>query len=392
MNELGVRKLFNFLFHYFVPISDINSFKDAIELATYYRTGSKNQHGYIFLTLFYSFLSCLIARGALNLFYNDFLADIYGYVANPPTNLKMGGSATSFGGSELVMIRLWLFYIYSMYPNYINQFIGLEPIIDPNVRSRLLTQAKIIIFIISFLAPIVAPFFFFLYTQNATRIRLIAGTFWSIMTLYIIRYSVCDLIVLYYYSYGLASATFGKVNRIKEKFERLLMSTNINSDLDVADVINDYKKISTIIKQISVVVSFLLVSANIFAIPLFSIAWLLAIQPTNSPAEYFFNVSQSFMYLLYSTRGYILTAYLSNVHTSSKSIYSTIYSILLRAKLSRRAKKQLNLMIEDLGDARCQLAYRDSNDGYISQRDTMINVTRTVEIFFLSFSLFQKKI
>lgn len=391
MSGWGSWKMLRSMFDFFVPISNVHTFSDAFELATYYKNGSSKQRSYLFLAIFYFFLTCWICQGfVLNFYQNDFLATLYAYFPDPPTNMRIAKSAAAFAASEQLVTRCWLCYIHFKHPSKMEQFISLENIIQPPHRAKLLAQARVIIFIISFATPIIVPFYFFLYCQNATSLAIASGVIWSLMTLFLLRFHACDLITLYFYSYGLASSVYRDIFGLESHINSLVTGSKGNGHFAIGEVISEYLQVSNNIARISRIVSFLLFWANLLAIPLFSVACILLLQPTKNPFEKSFNVTLSLIEMVFTTRGYILTTYLSIVRTRARVLRSKILALLARPEFNSGEKRQFSILLDDLSSSKSRFAYKDASGTHIDQLDVLASFTRTAQMFLLSSELLKK--
>ena len=152
-----------------------------------------------------------------------------------------------------------------------------------------------------------------------------------------------------------------------------------------------YNFVISAISETSGIISVLSIIGHFLVIPIMALSWMLLMEDSDTSFLHFFKWSFFPIAAYYASRVYFLNAYLSNIQSESKKLYSVLNSIIARGKISEEGKKSTLIIIQSLSGRTNRMAYRDSTGSIVEQMDVLSNISATLQLLLLGL-VFKNKI
>ena len=277
--------------------------------------------------------------------------------------------------TEVIILRIWLYLLLRKNgsPEQI-QFIQLIRNLDKRIERSVLKWVKLIdVQIMS------SSYVFWLLLVIYDGMESLGNkSFFFLIMFYIfyidvIRYGINDPVILY----SMAISGFTIVMKDIQHLKQALMDYDKYSD-PLFHIFILSKNIMDEIRKLNTLAKMLLWTHNLLVIPLMSQVIYLALTPANGWILKLFKFAVLSAATLYTLRGYILVAYLSQADTETKKIASLLYSTMVRGKHRTVGQiLRLKLILEDLSSPTSSMVVREFHSK-VSQIDAFYSVMSTI--------------
>lgn len=351
--------------------------------------------GFAFYFSFTVYSICFFFHGIFFNFYSaswPTLAKIVSYHPNLPSIMRIAKFMCTFGSGEIIFFRLYFMFLRWRRKEKFNKLLKFDLHSTSKVRGLIFKSTEFICMNTSFMTISFAFFFFTGGIESTDTIGKYITYINVPIVAYGVRYIASDLFLLYSYVILIAhsvikiSSRIPVINnqtsswRMESGFE---LSTFVD-DESISSFLNQYRSTVGEISKFNSFIATLVVTGKLLVIPLMALTWSLLFESPESlflvTFKWFFVSFASF----YALRVYFLSAYLSIVHTKSKGLYSTTNSILARGKVARvKHRRKLFFITQCLSGQYNYMAYRDTWDGIVEQKDVLRSIFTTLEFLLL---------
>lgn len=374
--------------------TDFKSFDLLIEANFFYpihqKTNNKLIHGIIFYMIFAFYAPNYLSHGFFFNFYANSwptLAKIFSYHLDTPYLFKIAKIMFSIGSFEVIYFRFYFAFLYFKRYENLKKLLRFDPYFDSNLKVKVLKMTKMSCTNISVLS-----FFVTLATYNygfieKDTIGKVFSIICSITSIHIVRYVSSDIYILIFYVILI-------VDTIRKSCSTIIImfygkNLNMLQEESINKFLKKYISIVTMINDSNNIIATISMTGKMLAIPMMSFTWFMSFE---TPDTFFLSIFKWLAFSLcstYAVKAYVLTGYLSLVHSKSKQLYNILNSIMARSIFRNNSnedvgkRKLLLFIIENISGRMNQMSYKDSYDGIIEQKDTFRSISITFEFIIL---------
>ena len=353
---------------------------------------NKTLSGFIF---YVSFVFCFIAYLSHGFFFNYYtgsptLSKIFSNHTNLPFSIKIFKAMVALGLSEALYVHLYSVFMYFKRREQFERIFRVDSCVDQSLKHKFLKLLEVLLLITSFLTMLFVCKFHLYGMGSSDFTGKVISFVWVILSIPYSRFLTCLLFLLYSYIILIAQivkqCSFDTVS-FCQKFNR---DITILDDHSVAIFRSKYIYVMSMIMNTQGFISTISSIGSLSSVPTMALAWLLLIEEPDT--LYLQLLKWSFVPIAanFASRTYVFNIYLSNIHSESKKLYSTLNSLIARGKVSVNGKKSLLFILENITGRKNQMAFRDSVGSLVEQMDVLTSILRTIELLLLGLAFKNK--
>ena len=359
----------------------------AFFVSLYPSVNEKVLSGLFFYVSIISLYVMYFFHGFLFNFYSDPPAwcKYFSYHPNLPILFKIFKFMITCAVVEILFPRFYVFYLHLKRPKKLKKLLELESQADEQFRQVLMKWTELFCLTNSFLGVIVCPLTLMYGMDESDDFGKVISLILTLVTLPASRLAPCDLYVIYSYVILLIHI-FLKLSTQMVAITYDFLTSGHMSDHSVSSVRIRYYLIVKMIDEAEVLVSFVAATANSMAVPIMALAWVLFFEKAESIFLLAFKWFLFTTAFYYSSRVYLMNAYLSKVHSESKKLYANLNSLIAREQVSLLGKRKLLFIIENISGRANQMAFHDTLGTLVEQIDVLKSIFATLELLLLGFA------
>ena len=205
-----------------------------------------------------------------------------------------------------------------------------------------------------------------LFYERALLIDIIFNCMWMVSNVFIIRFVVIHIPLLYV----IATTCYLKVKEKYKVLNRIVQEADESADCQMSSkIIKQYHVVLETINDANKLVKFLMFGVNILIVPFISSLIIITISQTETHVQTAVKWLLFFPASVYSIRGVILTSVLATIDLESKTLYRENLSQIARGNIKHPQTKLVMLTImEDLSSSKSHLLMKEYG-GSVTQMD-----------------------
>lgn len=281
--------------------------------------------------------------------------------------------------AEIIVIKILMFNLTRKYKLAEKiPFIQLIKELDPIEEKKIFKFTKLII--ISSAASIYSAYVLMITIESINAIDLehvLSIVIWAGIFIHFARTGIDYVPILY-------SITIGGFQIVSNQMDQLSITLQ---DGNCGQFILSYLNYIRKVEKLNSITKMLLFVNNLLTIPSASAILFMFTLPADGLILTFYKMSIISCGTIYLTRGYLVTAYFSQINYKCKRIHSDINSSIARGKVNNLFHRKLLLLIaEDIASPKSHTAVREYNST-VTLMDTFNTIFASVSFVMLLFSL-----